>query len=311
MKIEIIIPNYNGASLIKKNFTSVLNSLFGYSNCVVTIADDGSDSDDKKILIEYIEEVKKESKIPIQLLENKKNMGFSSNVNSAGLVSKADIIILLNTDVVPEKDFLKPLLSHFSDKNIFGVGCMDKSIEGENTVLRGRGIGRWSRGFLQHSRGEVDRNDTFWLAGGSCAIRGDLFKRLGGLDTLYNPFYWEDIDISYRAQKAGYKIVFENKSIVEHRHALGAIKKHYKASSIKKIAYRNQFIFVWKNITDKSLLLSHFLWLPYHFVKALLRGDSAFFLGFILAVVRIPDIILHRRRQKNLYKKTDKEVIFT
>jgi GT2 family glycosyltransferase len=310
MKIEVIIPNYNGASLVKKNLPTVLAAVAGYKDCLVTIVDDASADADKIELGEYINKVKEESKVPVQLLGHEKNLGFSSNVDSAAFLSKADIIILLNTDVAPERDFLGPLLGHFSDENVFGVACMDKSVEGDSTILRGRGVAHWSRGFLHHGRGEVDRPDTFWLSGGSCAIRTDLFKKLGGLDPLYNPFYWEDIDLSYRAQKAGYKLIFENKSVVEHRHEVGSIKKHYKQSSIKKIAYRNQFIFIWKNITDFSLLVSHFAWLPYHLIKAIFRRDWLFLHGFFLACIRIPAIIVQRLHQKNFFKKTDKEVIF-
>ena len=48
---------------------------------------------------------------------------------------------------MPEKDFLKPLMEHFNDESVFAVGCMDKSIENGKTVLRGRGIGKWKKGF--------------------------------------------------------------------------------------------------------------------------------------------------------------------
>ena len=310
MKIEVIIPNYNGASLVKKNLPAVLSAVAHHKDCLVTIVDDASSDEDKIELSAYINQIKKESKIPVQLLGHEKNLGFSSNVDSAAFLSDADIIILLNTDVAPEKGFLEPLLSHFTDENVFGVACMDKSIEGNNTVLRGRGVAHWARGFLQHGRGEVDKVDTFWLSGGSCAIRTELFKKLGGLDPLYNPFYWEDIDLSYRAQKAGYKLIFDNRSVVEHRHEVGSIKKHYKKSSIQKVAYRNQFIFIWKNITDFSLLMSHIMWLPYHLIKAILRLDLLFLQGFFLACIRIPAIIVQRLYQRKFYKKTDKEVIF-
>jgi GT2 family glycosyltransferase len=129
------------------------------------------------------------------------------------------------------------------------------------------------------------------------------------MDQLYDPFYWEDIDLSYRAQKAGYKILFEPRSRVEHVHKKGSIRKHYEDNVIKSYAMRNQFTFIWKNITDTDLLVSHFLWLPYHLVYALLRFDKIFLKGFILAVLRTPVIINHRLIQKRNYKLTDHEVI--
>ena len=51
--------------------------------------------------------------------------------------------------------------------------------------------------------------------------------KLGGFDGLYDPFYWEDIDLSYRAQKSGYKVIFEPKSIVTHEHEKGTVKEMF------------------------------------------------------------------------------------
>jgi GT2 family glycosyltransferase len=157
----------------------------------------------------------------------------------------------------------------------------------------------------------VNSNDTFWISGGSCAIRKKCFEKIGEFDNLYDPFYWEDIDLSYRARKSGYKIKFNPESVVEHRHEEGSIKKHYNYEKIKFIAYRNQFIFIWKNITDNGLIMSHFIWLPYHFVTALLRFDTAFFSGFILALLKMPQILTKRGLQKMQYKKNDKELFFS
>ena len=186
---------------------------------------------------------------------------------------------------------------------------MDKSIEGEKSVLRGRGIGKWEKGFLSHSRGEVGKHNTLWVSGGSGAFRKSIWDKLGGLNELYNPFYWEDIDIAYRALKSGYILVFEPKSVVVHEHAKGAIQSHYTPYDIKKIAYRNQFMFVWINATDLYLQFIHFLWLPYHFLKAFLVKDFAFFAGFFLASIRMPKILQTSFKVQRLFVKSDREVM--
>ena len=85
-----------------------------------------------------------------------------------------------------------------------------------------------------------------------------------------NPFYWEDIDLSYRAQKAGFIVLFEKESIVTHRHEEGAIKRYHTSKKVRVITYRNQFIFAWTNMSDLPLILSHFLWLPYHLLRSIL-----------------------------------------
>lgn len=309
MKIEIIIPNYNGSDLVSLNLEKVLLACSDYKDLEITIVDDGSTKADQESLKKIIPSIQKKYKSKINLELNDKNVGFSSNVNRAGLKSSAEILVLLNTDVEPQKDFLKPLLEHFDNPLVFGVACMDKSIEDDKVVLRGRGLAKWHKGFLAHRRGEVDQHNTFWISGGSSAVRAEIYKKLGGFDPLYNPFYWEDIDLSYRAQKAGYKIIFESKSVVVHRHSKGSIKKHYNDSVIKSYAMRNQFTFIWKNMTDFELLASHMVYLPYYLLRALMSGDRIFLIGFYLAILRLPDIMKHRKTQKKMYIISDKQVL--
>lgn len=311
MKVSVVIPNYNGADLIVKNLQSLIDSLAPYKDAEIQIVDDGSENSDFLKTRDFVEDIKKSTKNKITLIRRDKNKGFSTAVNTAALKSESDIIVLLNSDVTPDGNFLMPILQDFKkNKNLFGVGCLERSEEKGGIVLRGRGEASWKRGFLIHRRGNVDKSDTFWVSGGSCALRTDLFKRLGGMDEIYNPFYWEDIDLSYRSRKLGYDLVFEKDSQVIHRHFEGTIKEHYSRYEINKIAYRNEIIFVWKNISSSSLLLSHVVFLPYHMFKSILRGDSAFLMGFFLALLKLPDIIKKRNDQKKYYKKSDKELIF-
>lgn len=306
MTLDVVIPNYNGSALLKKNLPKVIEEVERYKGSII-IVDDGSEKSEFEELDEF---VKKQDGKNIILLRNEKNLGFSSAVNRGVAESNADFVLLLNTDVVPENNFLESALKDLqSNENLFGVGIMDKSIEDQGTVLRGRGLASWKRGFLIHRKGEVDHPDTFWISGGSSLVRRELFEKLSGFDPLYNPFYWEDIDLSYRARKSGYDVMFESKSVVEHRHEEGAIKKHYNSGRINTIAYRNQFIFVWKNITDSKLLLSHFIWLPYHILRAALRLDKSFFFGLLSAVICIPKILKRRTQQARLYINGDQEII--
>ncbi len=310
MKIDVVIPNYNGSNLIKKNLTDVIKSFGSYKSVSIIIVDDGSEKEDVIKLRSVIDLVNMRSKIPVSLIIREKNGGFSSAVNTGVNNSKADLVFLLNSDAVPYKDFLNPILERFEkDTLLFGVGCMDISVEGDTNVERGRGIGYWKKGLLRHKKGEVDREDTFWISGGSSMVRRGFYKKLGGLDEIYNPFYWEDIDLSYRAQKAGYNIVFERESKVEHRHDEGAIKKHFKKDKVTTVVYRNQFIFHWKNITDSNLIISHLFWLPFHILAAIVGRDTNLLKGFLFALQKMPVIINNRRVQKKRYIKSDREII--
>lgn len=306
--ISIVIPNYNGEALLKNNLPKVFSSLEGYISEVIVVDDASTDASVEEIK-NYIEENKNKQACSLVLLENNKNLGFSSTVNKGVKAAKGEIVVLLNTDVGPEKNFLESLVLHFKDPQIFGIGCLDKSYEKGKIVERGRGVGKWSRGFLAHSRGEVDKKNTLWVSGGSGAFRKSIWEKLGGLNELYNPFYWEDIDLSYRALKSGYKVLFEKKSIVNHEHEKGTIKRTYSKFKIKTTAYRNQFIFVWENATDLSLQFSHVLFLPYHFARALINSDWAFFVGFIKAFILLPKIIQSSFKYQKFFVKSDKAVI--
>lgn len=312
MNVSIIIPNYNGEKILQKNLPHVLEAVKHYKdgNIEIIIPNDPSTDKSIEVIHAFINSIN-EKHITGKTVDNtKKNeAGFSRNVNRGVSLATGDILLLLNSDVSPHKDFLEPLLSHFKDEKVFAVGCMDESIEDNGTVLRGRGIGKWERGFLRHAAGTVDKTNTLWVSGGSSAFRKSLWEKLNGLDVLYNPFYWEDIDLSYRALKSGYTVLFEPKSIVVHSHEEGAIKTKFKPKHIQKIAYRNQFIFIWKNITDRSLLLSHFVWLPYHFVKAFKRKDWVFMQGFFLALLQLDQIKKSRERVRRNFVKTDHDIL--
>lgn len=275
MKISIVIPNRNGAGLLKKNLPSVIVAAKGGE---IIVVDDASTDDSLEML-------KKEFPF-VRIVYKARHDGFASTVNVGVKDVSGEIVVLLNTDVRPEKDFLAPLVKHFSDPSVFAVGCLEKSLEGGKTVLRGRGEAKWEKGFYIHWRGEVDKATTAWVAGGSSAFRKSIWEKLGGMDRIYDPFYWEDIDLSYRALKAGYRILFEPKSVVVHEHEIGAIKREYSAIRVKIIAYRNQFLFIWKNLSGLNMVLAHAIWTPVRLLQALLRGDVSMLIGYIWAFSR-------------------------
>lgn len=312
MNISFVIPNFNGEKLLQKNLPKILNIAKKYKDgkVEIIIPDDSSRDNSLTFLKEFAQNNK--SSVSVSVIENNsgKNKGFSTNVDTGVAAARGDIVILLNTDVVPHENFLNPLLRHFQNNSVFAVGCMDESMEDGKMVLRGRGVGKWKRGFLIHAAGNVQNgSNTLWVSGGSSAFRKNVWDRIGGLNALYNPFYWEDIDLSYRAQKAGFSVIFEKESIVRHEHETGSIKKNYSSFSVKKTSYRNQFFFTWLNATDTMILVKHIVFLPLFLFKALAQKDKAFFVGFWEALVQMPKVLHERKRIQYLVKVSDKDVV--
>jgi GT2 family glycosyltransferase len=299
--ISVVIPNWNGEELLRKNLPIVLAASPPATEIIVV--DDGS----KDRSVEFVR-----SNYPnVIVITKPKSQGFATAVNAGVKRATSDIVYLMNTDVAPQDGYLAPVIPHFQNHRIFAVGSLEKSLEGNSIILRGRGLSQWRRGFFIHKRGEVNKLTTAWVAGGSGAFRRSVWLSLGGMDTIYSPFYWEDIDLSYRAMKAGYSLIFESKSVVLHAHEQGAITKHFSSWKIREIAYRNQLIFHWKNISDSGIIFSHLLWLPIRLVQAVFHLDTAMIIGFLAALMRIPHIGVRRLQALRYWKISDDACVLT
>lgn len=287
--ISIIIPVYKNYEMFYKYLK--INKKY-FSGCEVIIMNDYP--------LENITKPVKNIYPQAIIHNNKKNLGFAGNVNKGVLKAKRNFVFLLNSDVVlKDNSFLKSLDYFKKDKDLFAIGFAQ--IEKDGKIV-GANLGYFKNGFINHSYQPINNKKSiitnFWAEGGASIFRKKLFIKLGMLDEAYNPFYWEDIDLSYKAWKAGYKIVFTPFIEVEHHHE-STIGKYFQQKRILKTAFRNQLIFQWKNLTDKNLIINHFI----HLSKYI------FTLGFFDALIRLPKILKSRKKTIKLFKKTDKEIL--
>jgi len=288
--ISIIIPVYKNYEMFFKYLE--INKKF-FSNCEVIIMNDYPGEDIAK---------------PIQkiysnaiVINNKKNLGFAGNVNQGVIKASRDFVFLMNSDVVLKDDTFLTALKYFKDDNdLFAVGFsqieQDGKIVGANRAYFQNGLINHTH--LQPTNYTLQPSPIFWAEGGSSIFKKKVFVDLGSFDELYNPFYWEDIDLSYRAWKSGYKILYDPNIKVEHHHE-STIGKYFDRYKILRTAFRNQLIFHWKNLTDKDLILKHLLNIPRYI----------FFPGFFDALVKLPKVLKSRKKTVKLFKKTDKEIL--
>ena len=293
MKFSIVIPNYNGSHLLKKNLPKVIKAA---EDAEIIVVDDASTDDSLKTL----------SSFPaVRVVRHRTNQRYAIACNNGVNAALGDIIVLLNSDVFPELDFLQPMRRHFEDEQTFAVGCME--IVGEKT--RGKSTGKFQQGMLVHAEAQ-DRKPgpTLWAFGGSGAFSREKWLKLGGMDALFRPAYWEDIDLSYRAWKRGWKVVFEPKSRVYHQPESTNISAFGRAR-IRRIASKNQLLFVWKNITDSKLIVSHLIWFPLRLLVSVVKGDGAFLWGSLHALWQLPEALHSRSREKSESVVSDREVL--
>lgn len=299
MRISIVIPYWNGEEKIKRHLPKVLE--FARANNVLEViaSDDASTDRTVELLRKQFSEV--------VLVERKVNKGFASNVNSGASQVKGDFIFLLNSDASPGEDVFKHTLPHFQNPKVFSVGCNSGGVWA---------VGEFREGFFQHGQGKIRngqgaRGDqgkgahrTLWVSGGSGIFRKSIWDELGGLDTLYDPFYVEDMDLGYRAWKRGYLNLWEPKALVEHYQEKGVIEANFSKQKVQEIAERNMLIFIWKNITSKKLISEH--------QKALMKmlfTQLKYWNTFLAAAIKLPEILKKREVEKRKIKLSDEEVL--
>jgi GT2 family glycosyltransferase len=245
--VSVVIPCWNSKKLLEKNLDSVIAASNNMKNKIneIIIVDDAS-SDDS------VEFLKKNYKKKIRLFSLKQNRGFSGAVNIGVRHAKSSLVCLLNTDVIPSGDFLEAVLDHFDNNNLFAVSLHEKGYGGASA--------NFENGFLEH-KGLAEKDKayrTFWVSGGSAVFKKSIWKSLHGFDeALFSPFYWEDIDICYRAQKRGYICMWEPGACVEHNHESVINESNFSKQYLQIIKERNQLLFIWKNITSKRLAQKH------------------------------------------------------
>jgi O-antigen biosynthesis protein len=252
---SLVIPNWNGRDLLERFLPSWVAAIEGHPGSEIIVVDNGSTDGTAAWL--------NENYPGVRVLALPENLGFGGGSNAGFRAAKHDIVVLLNSDMRVEPDFLAPLLAGFTDDKVFAVSCQiflgDAAKRREETGLT---QGWWQDGSLRVSHREDPAVDSlfpcFYGGGGSCAFDRRKFLELGGFDQLYHPFYLEDTDLGFLAWKRGWKVLYQPASVVHHEHR-GTIGKRFAPAYIQSIVQKNFLLFCWKNIHEWRRLPAHFL----------------------------------------------------
>jgi len=291
LTVSVVMPNLNGEKLLEKNLPILLAAKNYEPNNIieVIIVDDGSWDGSVDFIKKNFPEVR--------LFKHTTNRGFSAAVNTGSRAAKGDLILLINTDVLPNKDFLVKVLPDFKDDKVFAVSLHEKGF--------GSARGYFADGYIQLAMGDEGNkiHDSFYVSGGSGVFRRSLWVELGGMDEkLLSPFYWEDIDLCYRAEKRGYKLLWEPNGIVEHHHesTISKFPKDY----VAKVRERNQLLMLWKNVTSPTLTRKHVAGL----LKRLIMHPG--YIKIIIMAMGRFGVAMEKRKKEIKESKVSDEAIF-
>ncbi len=244
MKASIVIPNLNGANWLKDCIESIYSQTF--SDFELIIVDNASTDESLQIAESYV------GRQNYTLIKNSTNTGFSAAVNAGINISKGQYVVLFNNDAFAQPNWLSELIKTAdTDENIFAVqGLMIRHYErdicddaGDYVTLFGfackRGDGLYHKRYNKPGR-------IFSACGGASLYRKSILDKIGLFDELFFA-YFEDVDISWRANSLGYKNMYNPNAVCYH--ICGATTGAVRYNEFKSIqSGRNSILLPYKNM---------------------------------------------------------------
>jgi GT2 family glycosyltransferase len=292
-KTAVVILNYNGKKHLETFLPNVIRCSEGAE---IVVADNGSTDDSLAYLKTFGE--------AIEIIVLDKNYGFAEGYNQALKNYCSDYYILLNSDIEVNEGWISPLVKMLeSDEKI--AACQPKILSyKDKTKFEHAGAGGGWMDFFAYPfcRGRVfyetendlgqydDESEIFWASGAAMCIKAKLFHGLGGFDGDYFA-HMEEIDLCWRAKKAGFRIMVAPSSVVYH---VGGGTLDYLSTFKSFLNFRNSLMTILKN--ESALKLVWFLPFrmildgfaagmylikgEFRFIWTILRAHFAFYFSF-------------------------------
>jgi GT2 family glycosyltransferase len=309
--VSIVIPSWNGRRLLEKFLPSVIAAARRYREegggaVELLIVDDGS-TDDTALWLARAHSGEAE------LLIKRRNEGFAHACNTGFAHARHPAILLLNNDVEVARDAIAPAVRHLSEPDVFAVACLTTDLASGRATGVGK-LGSFARGFLRVHAGYMPTRDgardliAIFASGGAAAFSSEKLAALGGFDPLYSPFYWEDVELSYRAWKRGWRVLFEPQSRVRHQ-VSSTIGNRFAPGAVRAVQHRNRLLAHWVHMHDARMWRSHLAQVALLAATAPLRADLAFLIGLGQALRLRGQACERRTRERAAAVRTDGEIM--
>jgi GT2 family glycosyltransferase len=158
----------------------------------------------------------------ITYVRNGENLGFLRTCNRAALLSGADYLFFLNNDTLVRPGWLDeavrvaeqdPRVGVVGSKLIYPDGTLQ---EAGGLIWRDASGWNYGRGERADDPAYEYLRDADYCSGAALLVRRALFNQLGGFDERYAPAYFEDSDLCFAVRRAGYRVVYQPRSVVVH-----------------------------------------------------------------------------------------------
>jgi GT2 family glycosyltransferase len=253
-KVTVVIPHWNGEEILRRCLLSLKKSR--YRDFQILVVDNGSTDDSVGMV---------KAEFPnVRLVESPVNLGFAAGCNLGIRSSESPCVLILNNDTEVDPNWLGPLVQTAeSDPRIAAVQPKMLSIYDRRRFdYCGAAGGEidifgypFARGRLfdtmELDEGEYDQKKTiFWSTGAATLFNRSVLKKVGLFDETFFA-HMEEIDLNWRIQWAGYRIVFEPASVVYHQTGATLNEQQLKKMVLN---HRNNLLMLLRNHTSITLL---------------------------------------------------------
>lgn len=294
----IVVLNFNGWQETLSCIESILKQ--SYKKYHILLIDNGSADDSVLKLKKYSNHEK------ITFLREPINHGFAGGVNigiKKAIKENYEYTVLLNNDAIITKDWLEILINKLeATKSSVCTGLLlNKS--GNLIESSGDSYSKYGLPFpRQRDEKKSKAYDSGYVFGGTAGAsvyKTSLFEDIGLFDEKFFA-YFEDTDISYRAQLAGHRAYYEKSAIAYHDHGTTSSKI---AGFTVFQSFKNLPIFLWKDVPFRLLpatALRFYAAYTLIYARAILRGQfSVATRGILTSISLLP----HAFRQRTIIQK--------
>lgn len=302
----VIIPNLNGGAALLEAVDSLLRQTIEPYVIVVDNA-----STDNSIF-------ELQNKYPgVEVLKQAVNMGYAGGVNPGfrrAFERQAMYVAPFNDDAVADKLWLERLVAGLDAQPKYGVAaCKVLTADGKQLDSTGDQYANWGLPYPR-GRGEANSNaydaqtEIFAASGAASLYRVSALQEVGLLDEDFFAYY-EDVDLSFRLQLAGWKVAYVPGSIVYHK--IGMTSARIKGFTTYQ-TMKNLPLLAIKNVPKPYLtkvMLRLTLARSFFLLRAISRGQGwAAFKGDFMATKLIFKKLRERRQIQSMKKVSDQYI---
>ncbi|MFO0970395.1 MAG: glycosyltransferase [Gemmataceae bacterium] len=289
-RLSIVIPTFNRPDLLRRCLETV--TLHSPPATQVIVVDDAAPN---RVVVDVVNDFPHAAH-----LRQPRRLGFAAAANAGIRASTGAIVELLNDDTEVQSGWAEAALAHFDDATIGAVAPLVLSWP-DGTRIDSAGD-RYYRGGVAAKRGHgqpldasfLQARPVFGASASSAFYRRAALERVGLFPESFGS-YFEDVDLAFRLQRAGYGAMFEPASRVLHH---GGASHRPERRLLGRQSLNEERVF-WRNMPLASLPGA----LPRHLLvligKGLRRWSEGTFWPFLWGRVRllteIPELLRHRR----------------